>query len=241
MDWLWWQELWIFSSLAKALQLSLRVSQTKFMTKLTKAQTRLEIGQWHWCNSECKSGGSSLVHCSGINTCSKDSPLILPARQTDREIDDCVGKWQPGEKLTCKWCRVRDGGEGQQFSVCASVDVSRGDVCGESSWQLSSYTTCLPGKERGKPLLLSKQPHPAAWCCCHGVGSVLVTAAHTRRQWEKTVRRCHLNWGRMQLFPISPFCPPLRLSSGLSCFLSDAKNSPPQTPWQPLILELGCR
>lgn len=56
---------------------------------------------------------------SRIDTCSKDSPLILAARQADREIDDCVGKWQPGEKLTCKWWRVRE---------------RRGrDVCGVSS------------------------------------------------------------------------------------------------------------
>lgn len=56
--------------------------------------------------------------------------MILPARQTDREIDDCVGKWQPGEKLTCKRSRARERreaaaaaaavGGGERFSVCAS-------------------------------------------------------------------------------------------------------------------------
>lgn len=81
----------------------------------------------------------SLTHCSSsINTCSKDGPLILAARQTDREIDDCVGKWQPGEKLTCKWWRVRERcrgkgrGRGGRLSVCALVDASESEVCGVS-------------------------------------------------------------------------------------------------------------
>lgn len=156
MDRLWSDKNYGYFLISAALQPSSRFSQTTVVTKLKKSTN--EIGQCSWCDSALQSGGPRLVHCSSINTCSKDSPLILPGRQADREIDDSVGKWQPGEKLTCKWWIVRErrrrrGGGGERFSVCASVDASRGDVCGVSSWQLSSYTTCLPGKERGKPLL----------------------------------------------------------------------------------------
>lgn len=192
---------------------------------MIKAQTDLEIGQWYWCNGMFQSGGPSHVHCSSINTCSKNSPLILSARQTDREIDDCVGKSQPGEKLTCKWWRVREG-RSRGRGDFQSVDASRGDVCGVSSWQLSSYTTCVPGKERGKPLLSSLFKTTSHWlpdAVAMALGCSGNWHRHTLQQREKTVGGCHLNWGRMQLSSISSslsFCPPLLWSSSPLSLLS---------------------
>lgn len=116
-------------------------------------------------------GGSILVRCSGVSTCSKDSPLICH-RDRQTEIDDHVGKWQAGEKLTCKWCRERER-RGRGLSFCASVVAGKGNMCGVSSWQLSSSSTSAWEGRGGSLFSFSpplKKPYPVAWCCCHGVG-----------------------------------------------------------------------
>lgn len=230
-------------SLGKALQLSVRVSQT--WRSWQKTQTCLEIDQWYWCNSKLQSGGHSLVQYTAAvsNTCSKDSPLILPARQTDREIDDCVGKWQPREKLTCKRRRVRERWREGHISGC---EQRRCVWCVLVTAQQLHHMSEGKGGSLSSSLLLSKQPHLAPWCCCHGV-EVFLTGLHcSHRQREKTMGFFNLNWGRMRLFPSSAFPPPpptpLPFDHLLhSHFLSVAKNSLPQTPWQLVILKLGCR
>lgn len=90
--------------------------------------------------------------------------MILPARQTEREIDDCVGKWQPGEKLTCKWWRVRErwsGGEG------------RGEICGSEQrrcvWcvlvtaQQLHHMSAWEGKGEASPLFSPPFKTPLHW------------------------------------------------------------------------------
>lgn len=54
-------------------------------TEYADEQMCLEPGQcWCW-NTKFLSGGSILVRRSSFSTCSKDGPLILPARQTERD------------------------------------------------------------------------------------------------------------------------------------------------------------
>lgn len=95
-------------------------------------------------------------------------------RDRQKEIDDHVGKWQAGEKLTCKWCRERDRRrEGGSFVLCICGCRERRYVWRVLVTAQQLLHVCLRGKG-GKPRLFcssfEKQPYPVAWCCCHGVG-----------------------------------------------------------------------
>lgn len=95
-----------------------------------------------------------------------------PDRQ--KEIDDHVGKWQAGEKLTCKWCRERESrGRAGTFVLCICGCRERRHVWRVLVTAQQLLHVCRRGKG-GKPLLFfssfKKQPYPVAWCCCHGVG-----------------------------------------------------------------------
>lgn len=176
MDWLWSDKNCGYILISEALQ---RVSQTKVVTKAQRGP-------------KLASGTDVTVYSSQVALALYTAAVSTPAprtahwfcqrgRQTERLMTVLASgsrerNWHVSGG---EWGRDgAEGGEGgERFSVCASVDASRGGVCGVSSWQLSSYTTCLPGKERGKPLLSSlllssfqNSLTLAAWCCCHGVG-----------------------------------------------------------------------
>lgn len=163
----------------------------------TDEQTSPGTGQCWWWNTRFLPGGSILVRCSSVSTCSKDSPLILPARQTER---DWWARWASGRQernwrvsgaqREIDWGWREEGFQSAGKAICV--------VCPRDSSAATPHV-CLRGKE-GKPplffLLLWKTTLPTRlmllpWCC----------AAPERGKRAKTGACCQHNWEKCNYFP----------------------------------------
>lgn len=157
-------------------------------------------------------------------------------RDRQKEIDDHVGKWQAGEKLTCKWCRERERrGRAGTFLLCICGCRERQYVWRVLVTAQQLLHVCRRGKG-GKPLLFfssfEKQPYPVAWCCCHGVG-LFWKGEREQKLW---VAVNIIGKGAIISLSLSLS---LTCWSLFACCLLATKNSLVQTLWQHLILDLG--